>query len=621
LYKKGADMTADVELTVVGTEGTEKARLALEVADTPEKRAAGLSGRTEVPGGQGMFFDKAGAYWMKGCHVPLDIAFINKEGEILEIQSMPLSDVRKIYRPDSEKAAHAIEVAAGWFDQTGVKPGDIVKVAELTKEAISAKLVSRALRARQFRNLAGRGLGKFRYKVKPEQLNRFAQSQSRTSIPKQLLAAIKGNTPEMAKVKARQTDPAQVQRVMGQLMNRTEQAPAGIMDRLRYAFGKGTLGGRDPKIDRSRLQRIRGGMVGGRGNLGLRDKKDWVKRKGSRMSAGRRETDFRTAGGHKLTLSGAANQPGLVNVDELSHTDFSDLSRSLNHQRLSGALNHNMGVGRFPITQGVLDDIKLNPGLKKDPQLAMKNMLKRLPNDEGAKLPELGARLSTTRRALPRSYGISTTPGHDQVRSLYQGHGFIPRRDGNMILPGGDWTVGRFGKHKGVDLARMYQSRRMIRTADPATLARLGINPATANVGSMIRDPKAVSSANRKLNLDLLKSTRSRDQLDALNQVTQPNYLFPNYHAERLQKAFGGKRKIRKLVDPVNLDQELKIPKAKGLRDYGMIDLVDDPAAQESLQKAIEVRRAAAAKGITELRERVLRGLPTGGPTAAPAMA
>jgi uncharacterized membrane protein (UPF0127 family) len=100
----------------------------VELANTPEKRATGLSGRAELPPGHGMFFDKAGSYWMKDVEFPLDLLFLDKSGQVLEIHHMPDDDPHTIYRPGNKEAEHAIELAAGWFDKQGFKVGDKVVV-------------------------------------------------------------------------------------------------------------------------------------------------------------------------------------------------------------------------------------------------------------------------------------------------------------------------------------------------------------------------------------------------------------------------------------------------------------------------------------------------------------
>jgi len=96
-----------------------------EVADTPELRRKGLSRRAALADNHGMLFDTAGSFWMRGVKFPLDIAFLGKQGEILEIQHMPVigdSGV-KFYSPASNSAVCALEMPGGWFKANGVKPG------------------------------------------------------------------------------------------------------------------------------------------------------------------------------------------------------------------------------------------------------------------------------------------------------------------------------------------------------------------------------------------------------------------------------------------------------------------------------------------------------------------
>lgn len=61
-----------------------------EIADTPELRVQGLSGRKDVPENYGMLFvfgfDVVPPFWMKDMFVPIDILWITKEGAIVGIE-------------------------------------------------------------------------------------------------------------------------------------------------------------------------------------------------------------------------------------------------------------------------------------------------------------------------------------------------------------------------------------------------------------------------------------------------------------------------------------------------------------------------------------------------------
>jgi len=108
-----------------------KAAALIEVSDSPNTRALGMSNRESVGKDEGMFFDKAGSFWMKDVDFPLDIAFTDINGVILEKQSMAVEEVpwlpKHVYSP-TVKAAHAIEMPLGWFDNNNIIVGDIATV-------------------------------------------------------------------------------------------------------------------------------------------------------------------------------------------------------------------------------------------------------------------------------------------------------------------------------------------------------------------------------------------------------------------------------------------------------------------------------------------------------------
>lgn len=122
----------EVKVVFTGADGTVKAAATLEIADTDETRAAGLSKRASLPDGRGMFFDRAGAYWMKDVNFPLDLTFVTKEGEVLETVAMPVDRGGVFHyspsRENAAKAAHAIETPMGFLAAHGVGPGDTVVV-------------------------------------------------------------------------------------------------------------------------------------------------------------------------------------------------------------------------------------------------------------------------------------------------------------------------------------------------------------------------------------------------------------------------------------------------------------------------------------------------------------
>lgn len=96
-----------------------------EVADTPETREEGLMHRTELPDGQGMLFvfdDVAPrSFWMRNTYIPLDIAFLDREQEIVDIQQM--EPETEEFTDSSEPAMFALEVRQGWFEEQGIEVG------------------------------------------------------------------------------------------------------------------------------------------------------------------------------------------------------------------------------------------------------------------------------------------------------------------------------------------------------------------------------------------------------------------------------------------------------------------------------------------------------------------
>jgi uncharacterized membrane protein (UPF0127 family) len=104
----------------------------VEVAQTPEERSYGLMGRKHLGKDEGMLFifesEDYHGFWMKDTHIPLSIAFIDKDGRIVWMTDMkPLtSDSHVPPRP----ILYALEMNKGWFSSHGVKVGDGVRFSK-----------------------------------------------------------------------------------------------------------------------------------------------------------------------------------------------------------------------------------------------------------------------------------------------------------------------------------------------------------------------------------------------------------------------------------------------------------------------------------------------------------
>ncbi|MGB4076189.1 MAG: DUF192 domain-containing protein [Minisyncoccia bacterium] len=94
----------------------------VDVADTSEERALGLSGR-EVPEDYGMLFifETEGSYgfWMKETLVPLDVIWLTSEGAILGIlkDAAPPSYPTVFYPPSPVR--YVLEVRGGTAEARG----------------------------------------------------------------------------------------------------------------------------------------------------------------------------------------------------------------------------------------------------------------------------------------------------------------------------------------------------------------------------------------------------------------------------------------------------------------------------------------------------------------------
>ena len=106
------------------------ARLWVEVAGDEAVRSQGLMFRRQMPQDEGMLFvfeyPQPLSFWMKNTYLPLDIAFVARDGSILNILRMKPLDEGPRYLSQGP-ALYAIEANAGWFQKNGIKPGDRVR--------------------------------------------------------------------------------------------------------------------------------------------------------------------------------------------------------------------------------------------------------------------------------------------------------------------------------------------------------------------------------------------------------------------------------------------------------------------------------------------------------------
>jgi uncharacterized membrane protein (UPF0127 family) len=116
----------DQEELLIRRAGGEPVQIRVEVARTDKERAQGLMNRKSLDEGRGMLFvfdrDQILNFWMKNTTIPLSIAFIARDGRILEIRDLRPLDESSVR--SGRSARYALEVPRGWFSRAGIAPGD-----------------------------------------------------------------------------------------------------------------------------------------------------------------------------------------------------------------------------------------------------------------------------------------------------------------------------------------------------------------------------------------------------------------------------------------------------------------------------------------------------------------
>jgi hypothetical protein len=101
------------------------------VADTPELRQKGLSGRDEI-GAQGMLFvfDKADYHgiWMKDMRFPIDVIWIGEDLKVISVtRNLSPDSYPQIFEPP-RPARYAIETNRYFAETFGITTGDEVEL-------------------------------------------------------------------------------------------------------------------------------------------------------------------------------------------------------------------------------------------------------------------------------------------------------------------------------------------------------------------------------------------------------------------------------------------------------------------------------------------------------------
>ncbi len=118
-----------------------KKALNVDLALTPQQHAYGMMNRTKLTSEEGMLFEfpdsQVREFWMKDTLVDLDIAYIDKNKKIIDIQTM--KSVTSVLQtdlptyPSSGPAQYALEMKSEWFKKNGFARGTIITLGPRPK--------------------------------------------------------------------------------------------------------------------------------------------------------------------------------------------------------------------------------------------------------------------------------------------------------------------------------------------------------------------------------------------------------------------------------------------------------------------------------------------------------
>jgi uncharacterized membrane protein (UPF0127 family) len=116
---------------IINTDG-KSIFIQVELADQPESRSSGLSGRSQLGDYQGMIFifekENSYSFWMQGMLIPLDIIFIDTKGVIVDIKSnqVPCTEDYCPSIASSKPFKYALEVNSGFSRSNRIDIGNEV---------------------------------------------------------------------------------------------------------------------------------------------------------------------------------------------------------------------------------------------------------------------------------------------------------------------------------------------------------------------------------------------------------------------------------------------------------------------------------------------------------------
>ncbi len=139
--KPAAPVASDTYFTIMVAEAAPKLQLAL----TDNERSKGLMYRDRLAENHGMLFlfEKPGkrSFWMRNTSIPLDLAYFNAEGVLLEIHPLYPYNENPVLSHSNEVLI-AVELNQGWFANNNIKPGAQLNM-KMLKTAVARRMVNK----------------------------------------------------------------------------------------------------------------------------------------------------------------------------------------------------------------------------------------------------------------------------------------------------------------------------------------------------------------------------------------------------------------------------------------------------------------------------------------------
>ncbi len=110
-------------------------KIEVEIADSAAEQSYGLMNRTDLDGNTGMLFvfdyDAPHTFWMKNTLIPLDMIWINKEGQVVYVyeNAQPCGDSICNSIIPKGIARYVLEINGGEVQKLGIKKGDSIAMS------------------------------------------------------------------------------------------------------------------------------------------------------------------------------------------------------------------------------------------------------------------------------------------------------------------------------------------------------------------------------------------------------------------------------------------------------------------------------------------------------------